>query len=201
MYQPTVFIVDDDKTIRDSILQLFESANINSREFSSAENFLEFYSIHMVGCLLLDVRLSGMSGLQLQEHLAQQKHHLPIIFMTGYGDVPMAVRAMQGGAVHFLEKPFDSQTMLDRVNQSLETDKNNKQKRITLLTVEARVANLTQREREVMEFVIDNHSNKMIAEKLGISIKTIEFHRSHMMEKMHAKTLLDLANMVKSTHQ
>jgi len=200
MYQPTVFIVDDDQTIRDSILQLFESANINARGFASAEEFLAFYSIHMVGCLLLDVRLSGMSGLQLQEQLAQQKHHLPIIFMTGYGDVPMAVRAMQGGAVHFLEKPFDSQTMLDRVNQSLETDQENKHKRINLLTVEARIANLTQREREVMEFVIDNHSNKMIAEKLGISIKTIEFHRSHMMEKMHAKSLLDLANMVKSTN-
>lgn len=199
MYQPTVFVVDDDNTIRDSILQLFESANVNSRGFTTAEDFLAFYSVHMVGCLLLDVRLSGMSGLQLQEQLTQQKHHLPIIFMTGYGDVPMAVRAMQGGAVHFLEKPFDSQTMLDRVNKALETDQENKQKRINLLTVEARIANLTQREREVMELVIDNHSNKMIAEKLGISIKTIEFHRSHMMKKMHAKTLLDLANMVKTT--
>lgn len=200
MYQPTVFVVDDDPTVCDSLSQLLESASVNARSFKSAEAFLEFYSIHMIGCLLLDVRLSGMSGLQLQEQLTQQKHHLPIIFMTGYGDVPMAVRAMQGGAIHFLEKPFDGQVMLDRVNSALEADHSNKQQRINLLTVEARIANLTQREREVMELVIDNHSNKMIAEKLGISIKTIEFHRSHMMEKMHAKTLLNLANMVKTTY-
>lgn len=198
MYQPTVFIVDDDQAVCDSLLQLLESSAINAKSFDSAEAFLDYYSIHMVGCLLSDVRLTGMSGLQLQEQLVQQKHHLPIIFMTGYGDVPMAVRAMQGGAVHFLEKPFDGQVILDRISEALVADQINKQKRINLLTVEARIANLTQREREVMELVIDNHSNKMIAEKLGISIKTIEFHRSHMMEKMHAKTLLDLANMVKA---
>ena len=153
--------------------------------------------MYMVGCLLLDVRMSGMSGLQLQQCLNTQKHSLPIIFITGHGDIPMAVRAMRAGAMYFLEKPFDDQVLLDYVQEALGRDRENQPARIRLAMLQARIANLTEREREVMDLVIDNHSNKEIAEKLGVSVKTVEFHRSHMMEKMHAQSLIDLVNMVR----
>ncbi|OQX12851.1 MAG: DNA-binding response regulator, partial [Thiothrix lacustris] len=165
--------------------------------FDSAEAFLKFYTMHMVGCLVLDVRMPGMSGLQLQQHLTKQQYALPIIFITGHGDIPMAVRAMQAGAKYFLEKPFEDQLLLDYVNEALALDKENQQARLRLTTIRARIANLTDRETEVMDLVIHNHSNKEIAEKLGVSIKTVEFHRSHMMDKMHASSLIDLPNMVR----
>jgi FixJ family two-component response regulator len=146
---------------------------------------------------VLDVRMPGMSGLQLQQYLTKQKYALPILFITGHGDIPMAVRAMQAGALYFLEKPFEDQVLLDYVNEALSIDKENQQARIRLTTIQARIANLTEREREVMDLVINNHSNKEIAEKLGVSIKTVEFHRSHMMEKMHAHSLIELVNMAR----
>ena len=196
-YQPTVFIVDDDPAIRDSLRWLLESAQMRVTTFDSAEAFLRHYTMYMVGCLLLDVRMSGMSGLQLQQCLNTQKHSLPIIFITGHGDIPMAVRAMRAGAMYFLEKPFDDQVLLDYVQEALDRDRENQPARIRLAMLQARIANLTEREREVMDLVIDNHSNKEIAEKLGVSVKTVEFHRSHMMEKMHAQSLIDLVNMVR----
>lgn len=185
-YQPTVFIVDDDPAVRDSLRWLLESMRLRVATFGSAEDFLKFYTMHMVGCLILDVRMPGMSGLQLQQFLTKQKYSLPIIFITGHGDIPMAVRAMQAGAMYFLEKPFEDQVLLDYVHEALALDNDNQQSRIRLTMIQARIANLTEREREVMELVIDNHSNKEIASKLGVSIKTVEFHRSHMMDKMHA---------------
>ena len=196
-YQPTVFIVDDDPAVRDSLRWLLESAQMRVTTFESAEAFLRYYTMYMVGCLVLDVRMSGMSGLQLQQCLSTQKHALPIIFITGHGDIPMAVRAMQAGAKYFLEKPFEDQLLLDYVNEALALDKENQQARLRLTTIRARIANLTDRETEVMDLVIHNHSNKEIAEKLGVSIKTVEFHRSHMMDKMHASSLIDLLNMVR----
>jgi FixJ family two-component response regulator len=196
-YEPTVFIVDDDPAVRDSLRGLLESMRLRVATFDSAEAFLKFYTMHMVGCLILDVRMPGMSGLQLQQHLTKQQYALPIIFITGHGDIPMAVRAMQAGAKYFLEKPFEDQMLLDYVNEALALDKENQQARLRLTTIRARIANLTDRETEVMNLVISNHSNKEIAEKLGVSIKTVEFHRSHMMEKMHASSLIDLLNMVR----
>lgn len=196
-YEPTVFIVDDDPAVRDSLRWLLESMRLRVATFDSAEAFLKFYTMHMVGCLVLDVRMPGMSGLQLQQHLTKQQHALPIIFITGHGDIPMAVRAMQAGAKYFLEKPFEDQLLLDYVNEALALDKENQQARLRLTTIRARIANLTDRETEVMDLVIRNHSNKEIAEKLGVSIKTVEFHRSHMMDKMHASSLIDLLNMVR----
>ena len=196
-YEPTVFIVDDDPAVRDSLRWLLESMRLRVATFDSAEAFLKFYTMHMVGCLVLDVRMPGMSGLQLQQHLTKQQHALPIIFITGHGDIPMAVRAMQAGAKYFLEKPFEDQLLLDYVNEALALDKENQQARLRLTTIRARIANLTNRETEVMDLVIRNHSNKEIAEKLGVSIKTVEFHRSHMMDKMHASSLIDLLNMVR----
>ena len=196
-YQPTVFIVDDDPAVRDSLRWLLESMRLRVATFGSAEDFLKFYTMYMVGCLILDVRMPGMSGLQLQQFLTKQKYSLPIIFITGHGDIPMAVRAMQAGAMYFLEKPFEDQVLLDYVHEALALDNDNQQSRIRLTMIQARIANLTEREREVMELVIDNHSNKEIASKLGVSIKTVEFHRSHMMDKMHATSLIELVNMAR----
>lgn len=196
-YQPTVFIVDDDPAVRDSLRWLLESMRLKVATFESAEEFIKYYTMHMVGCLVLDVRMPGMSGLQLQQYLTKQKYALPIIFITGHGDIPMAVRAIQAGAMYFLEKPFEDQVLLDYVHEALELDKDNQQSRIRLTMIQARIANLTDREREVMDLVIDNHSNKEIAAKLGVSIKTVEFHRSHMMEKMHATSLIELVNMTR----
>ncbi len=196
-YEPTVFIVDDDPAVRDSLRWLLESMRLKVVTFDSAEAFLKFYTMHMIGCLILDVRMPGMSGLQLQQNLTKQQYALPIIFITGHGDIPMAVRAMQAGAMYFLEKPFEDQILLDYVNEALVLDKENQPARLRLTTICARIANLTEREREVMQLVTSNHSNKEIAEKLGVSIKTVEFHRSHMMEKMHAGSLIDLLNMAR----
>ncbi len=196
-HHPTVFIVDDDPAVRDSLRWLLESMRLKVITFESAEEFLQFYTMHMVGCLILDVRMPGMSGLQLQQFLTKQKYSLPIIFITGHGDIPMAVRAMQAGAMFFLEKPFEDQILLDYVNEALALDKDNQHARIRLTMIQARIANLTDREREVMNLVTQNYSNKEIAEKLGVSIKTVEFHRSHMMEKMHAHSLIDLVSMVR----
>jgi FixJ family two-component response regulator len=205
-YPPTVFIVDDDPAVRDSLRWLLESMRLKVATFESAEAFLKFYTMHMVGCLILDVRMPGMSGLQLQQHLTKQQYSVPIIFITGHGDIPMAVRAMQAGAMYFLEKPFEDQMLLDYVNEALALDKENQQARIRLTMIQARIANLTEREHEVMDLVINNHSNKEMAEKLGVSVKTVEFHRSHMMDKMHATSLIDLLNMAREagiveTHQ
>lgn len=196
-YQPTVFIVDDDPAVRDSLRWLLESMRLKVITFESAEDFLKFYTMHMVGCLILDVRMPGMSGLQLQQFLTKQKYSLPIIFITGHGDIPMAVRAMQAGAMYFLEKPFEDQILLDYVHEALALDNEQQQSRIRLTMIQARISNLTEREREVMDLVIDNHSNKEIATKLGVSIKTVEFHRSHMMDKMHATSLIELVNMAR----
>ncbi|UOG90899.1 MAG: response regulator [Candidatus Thiothrix sulfatifontis] len=196
-YEPTVFIVDDDPAVRDSLRWLLESMRLKVATFGSAEDFLKFYTMHMIGCLILDVRMPGMSGLQLQQFLTKQKYALPILFITGHGDIPMAVRAMQAGAMYFLEKPFEDQVLLDYVHEALTLDVENQQSRIRLTMIQARIANLTEREREVMELVIDNNSNKEIATKLGVSIKTVEFHRSHMMDKMHATSLIELVNMAR----
>jgi FixJ family two-component response regulator len=196
-YEPTVFIVDDDPAVRDSLRWLLESMRLRVATFGSAEEFLKFYTMHMIGCLILDVRMPGMSGLQLQQFLTKQKYSLPILFITGHGDIPMAVRAMQAGAMYFLEKPFEDQVLLDYVHEALTLDHDNQQSRIRLTMIQARIANLTEREREVMELVIDNHSNKEVATKLGVSIKTVEFHRSHMMDKMHATSLIELVNMAR----
>lgn len=199
-YQPTVFIVDDDPAVRDSLRWLLESVRMQVITFESAEEFQKYYNIHMTGCLVLDVRMPGMSGLQLQQTISKQKYSLPIIFITGHGDIPMAVRAMQAGAMYFLEKPFEDQMLLDYINEALALDKDNQKARIRLTTIQARIANLTEREREVLDLVVDNHSNKAIAQKLGVSVKTVEFHRSHMMDKMHAHSLIELVNMAREAN-
>lgn len=194
---PTVFVVDDDQAVRDSLRWLIESVNLSVETYSSATGFLDDYNIGMVGCLVLDVRMPDMSGLQLQKQLNENKYRLPIIFITGHGDVPMAVRAMKDGAMEFIEKPFSDQELLDCVQTALDKDREYQKQRIQLSAIAARVANLTPREKEVMRLVVKGFSNKRIANELSISIKTVEFHRSRIMEKMHAESLLQLVDMVR----
>ena len=197
MISPTVFIVDDDDAVRDSLRYLLESADLQVEDFSSAEAFLDVYSPYRVGCLLLDIRMPGMSGMELLERLAERRFFLPIIIITGHGDVSIAVRSIKTGAFDFVEKPFNTEDLLSRVHAGIELDKKYRHERLAYDAVEARIANLTPRERQVLDLVITDNSNKQIAQTLGVSIKTVEFHRARVMEKMHADSLLHLSQMVR----
>jgi FixJ family two-component response regulator len=198
MINPTVFIVDDDAAVRDSLRYLLESAELEVEEFSSAESFLKTYSPYRVGCLLLDIRMPGMGGIKLLEKLAVRKFFLPIIIITGHGDVSLAVRSIKTGAFDFLEKPFNTDDVLARVNAGIALDKQYRHERLAYDAIEARVSNLTPREKQVLDLVIHDNSNKEIAHQLGVSIKTVEFHRARVMEKMHADSLLHLSQMVRN---
>jgi two-component system response regulator TtrR len=193
---PVLYIVDDDKAVRDSLCWLLESINYQVRAYDSGETFLEDYSIHMRGCLLLDIRMPGMSGLQLQQQLNQHPFTMPIIFVTGHGDVPMAVQAMKQGAYDFVEKPFNDQSLLDKIQLALQIDKENAAKRLEYDSIQARLTTLTRREHEILQLITQRYSNKMLADKLNISIKTVEAHRSHLMEKMRVSNYQELTDML-----
>lgn len=193
--EPTVFVVDDDRAVRDSLRWLVESIGVKVQTFEAATDFLKEYDPELPGCIILDVRMPGMSGLELHERLKRFDFSLPVIFITGHGDVPMAVRAMKSGAVDFISKPFNDQTLLDRVQLAIERDRQNRAKRAEHQEIYARWAKLTPREREVMEMVIAGHSNKSIASRLGVSSKTVEAHRAKFMEKMEANSLPDLMRL------
>ncbi len=189
----TVYLVDDDDAFRDSLKVLCESVGLGVECFDSADALLERYeSGPMDGCLVLDIRMPGMSGLELQEALQQRESRLPIIFMTGHGDVPMAVRAMKSGALDFLSKPFSHQEMLDRIHRALETADERAAERQSHEQVEACFDELTPREIEVMDLVVTGLANKVVANRLGISQRTVEIHRAQVMEKMQASSLADL---------
>jgi len=195
--QETVYIVDDDQAVRDSLRWLLESVGLNVQSFSSAEEFLESYSYYDVGCLLLDIRMQGMSGIQLQQEIHKQKFHLPVIIITGHGDVSLAVRSMKNGAMEFVEKPFNDQDILDSIQIGIEKDKINQRKRLEFSSLEARISNLTPRENEILKLVVKNIPNKEIAKKLFVSIKTVEAHRSNLMEKMKCESLVDLLDLIR----
>jgi len=199
MREPTVFVVDDDPAVRNSLRWLLESVQYHVQTFATAEEFLSYYAIDMTGCLILDIRMPGMTGLQLQKQLIKQAHALPIIFITGHGDIPQAVRAMQQGALHFLEKPLNDQALLEAISTAIEQDKQQQARRMALVKVKERLSNLTQREREVLDLVLERRPNKDIAEKLGITIKTVEFHRARMMEKMEAESVFDLIEIARDS--
>jgi FixJ family two-component response regulator len=194
--KPAVFVVDDDKAVRDSLRWLLESINHAVKTYESGEAFLADYSIHMRGCLLLDIRMPGMSGLQLQQQLAEQPFTMPIIFVTGHGDVPMAVQAMKQGAHEFIEKPFNEQSLLDKIQVALQVDKENAAKRLEYDSIQARLTTLTRREREILHLVVKRYSNKKLADELNISIKTVEAHRSHLMEKMRVSNYQELTDLL-----
>ena len=193
--EPTVFIVDDDPALRDSLLWLIGSIGLRGETFASAEEYLEQFSPDRHGCLLLDVRMPGLSGLELNERLSKERGAPPVIILTGHGDVPMAVRALKAGAFDFIEKPFSDQILLERIHKALLLDERRRAELEQVLSVEERLATLTAREREVFEVVVEGKPNKVIASDLGLSQKTVEVHRAHVMDKMRAESLAALVRM------
>jgi RNA polymerase sigma factor (sigma-70 family) len=191
----TVFIVDDDAAIRFAMQALMDSVNLNHEIFASADEFLEKISSQRPGCLVLDIRMPGLGGLELQDELIRRGNTLPIIFITGHGDVPMAVEAMQKGAVDFIQKPFRDQELLDRIRQALATDEERREEQQQHVEVANRLERLTNREREVFDLVVTGKPNKVIAYELGVSQRTVEIHRARVMEKMQARSLADLVKM------
>jgi len=198
MAQPTatVFVVDDDASVRESLALLMRSIDLDVETFASAPDFLDGYDASRLGCLILDVRMPGMSGLELQEVLEARRLTLPIIFLTAHGDVPMAVKAVKAGAVDFLQKPFRDQDLIDKVQHALARHATTMEKRAGREEVTARIASLTRREHEVMDMVVEGKANKVIAIDLGLSQRTVEIHRARVMKKMRADSLSHLVQMV-----
>lgn len=194
--KPTVFVVDDDAAIRDSLRWLIESVNLPVETYASAAEFLDAVDLKSPGCLILDVRMPGTSGLDLQDELGRRASVVPVILLTGHADVPMAVRAMKAGAFDFIEKPFNDQLLLDRVQDALADSLRRCSEMGSRETRLARLERLTPREREVLERVIAGKQNKVIARELGIGLKTVEVHRHNVMEKMEAQSLADLIHML-----
>jgi len=199
--ESTIFIVDDDREVRQAVALLMESVGLAVETYGSADEFLEAFDAQRPGCLILDVRMPGMSGLELQARLAAEPLHPPVIIVTGHGDVPMAVRAVQGGAVDFIEKPFNDQALLDSVHRALELDARRRGHARELAEIHRRLDSLTPRERQVMNLVVAGLRNKMIAAELDVSQSTVEAHRARVMEKMGARTLSDLMRMVLSVEE
>jgi two-component system, LuxR family, response regulator FixJ len=192
---PTVFVVDDEPIIRSSLQRLIESVSLKVETFAAANEFLEAYEVGAPGCVVLDVRMPGISGLDLQERMAERGIDIPIIFITAYGDVPMAVRALKAGAVDFLQKPFNNQTLLDCVQEAIEQDAQARHNRVRQEELATLFAELTPREREVMDLVVSGKPNREIAEQLGLSAKTIEVHRAHVMHKLRVDSLAELVRL------
>jgi FixJ family two-component response regulator len=193
---PTVFVVDDDEAVRGSLRLLLKSVKLPCEVFASAREFLAAFDPRRSGCLVLDIRMPDMSGLELQQELNSRGTLLPIIFITGHGDVPMAVEAMQQGAMDFLQKPFRDQDLIDRINKALERDRAGREMLGNRERIQARIASLTPREREVLALVTQGKPNKVIAADLAVSQRTVEIHRAHVMEKMGANSLAHLVRMV-----
>ena len=188
----TVFIVDDDEAVRDSLRWLLEANGYRVRSYESAERFLSDYDPNLVGVLIVDVRMPGMSGLELQEHLIARRSTLPIVFITGHGDVPMAVDSMKKGAMGFIQKPFNEADLRQIIANMLEQAVSRAAEDATRRGHEALLARLTVREQQVLERIVAGRLNKQIADDLGISIKTVEAHRANIMEKLNANTVADL---------
>ena len=192
---PIVFVVDDDEPVREALRSLFRSVSLRVETFGSAADFLRSELPDVASCLVLDVRLPGVSGLDFQAELAKANIHIPVIFMTGHGDIPMSVQAMKAGAVDFLTKPFRDQDMLDAVAAAIERDRSRRKDEQRLSEVRARFEGLTEREREVMGLVTAGLMNKQIAGELRLSEITVKIHRGHVMRKMAARSLADLVRM------
>jgi FixJ family two-component response regulator len=193
--EPIVFVVDDDPSVRVALTNLFRSMDLGVEVFGSPSELLQAKLPDVVSCLVLDIRLPGVSGLDFQTRLAEAGIHIPIVFMTGHGDIPMSVRAMKAGAVDFLTKPFRDQDMLDAVTSAIERDRNRRDNEKAVLDLRFLFESLTPREREVIALVTAGLMNKQIAAELGVSEITVKIHRGHVMRKMKAKSLADLVRM------
>ncbi len=193
---PIVFVIDDDASVRRAIKRLVESVGLQVEVFESAAGFLQAERPDAPSCLVLDIRLRGVSGLDFQQELAKANLHIPIIFVTAHGDIPMTVRAMKAGAVEFLTKPFRDQDLLDAVQSGLERDRARREREVEIAGLRERFESLTAREREVVVMVVSGMLNKQIAAELGTAENTIKVHRSRAMEKMQAQSLAELVKMV-----
>jgi RNA polymerase sigma factor (sigma-70 family) len=193
--EPVVFVIDDDASVRDSLKNLLESVGLHTELFDSTQTFLDFRRPDVASCLVLDVRLPGLTGLEFQNELLKLGISLPIIFITGHGDIPMSVRAMKLGAVEFLTKPFRDQDLLEAVRVALERDRMRRRDEKTLTALHAHFESLTAREKEVIGLISAGLSNKQIAADMGISDATVKVHRANIMRKMQARSLADLVRM------
>lgn len=193
---PIVYLVDDDAAVRDSLSLLLRSVGIASQAFPSALAFLEAYDADRHSCLVADIRMPGLSGLELQQRLNEKGAQMPIIFITGHGDVPMAVNAMKSGAMDFIQKPFRDQELLDRINKALQQDREQRAWRAEESAIKERLAALTPRETEVMWRVVRGQANKVIALDLGVSQRTVELHRARVMRKLKMRSLAELVSAV-----
>ncbi len=192
---PLVFIVDDDEAVRNSLRLLVKSVGLPAAAAKSAQEFLAGYDSDQPGCLVLDVRMPGMSGIELQQELNARGAVIPVIFITGHGDIPMAVEAMQQGAFDFLQKPFRDQDLVDRIQLALAKDRTNRDELTQRSRIRERLATLTPREREVLDLIVAGKPNKIMAADLGLSQRTVEIHRARVMEKMAASSLAQLVRM------
>jgi FixJ family two-component response regulator len=192
----TVFIVDDDQAVRDSLALLVQSVGLNAETFASAQDFLDAYQAKRRGCLITDIRMPGMSGLDLQERLSADRYHIPVIVLTGYGDVPAAVRALKGGAIDFVEKPFNPQALLDLIQQAIVRDGELREQSAREVDRADRMALLTAREQEVLAPVVAGKANNVKAVDLNISERTVELHRGRIMKKMRARSLAELMRIM-----
>lgn len=199
MTKPILYVVDDDQDVRDSLNVLLEFADYSVRTFESAVKFLASDLQNVVGCLIVDIRMPDMDGLELQDELLRRKIDLPVIVITGHGDVPLAVRAMRAGAVDFLEKPFREEALLESVERALQ--QRSRRSVAKGNETSGRLEALTDREREVLNLIVDGHTNKEVARILDISPRTVDIHRAHVMEKTQAKTLADLVRMTLSVER
>jgi FixJ family two-component response regulator len=191
-----VFVVDDDEGVRNSLRFLLKSVGLTTRALASASEFLELYKPNQPGCLVLDVRMPGMSGIELQQQLNLRGAMIPVIFITGHGDIPMAVEAMQHGAFDFLQKPFRDQDLIDRIQRALERDARNRAALAQHVRIRERLESLTPREHEVLMLMTRGKPNKVMAAELGVSQRTVEIHRARVMEKSGANSLAHLVRMV-----
>jgi len=193
---PLVYLVDDDEAIRDSLALLLQSVGLDHAVFASALAFLDAYDRNRHSCLVTDIRMPGLSGLELQQRLNEQRAEIPVIFITGHGDVPMAVNAMKSGAADFIQKPFRDQDLIDRIHNALARDQEARKWRAEESVIRDRIALLTPREVEVMQRVVRGQANKVIAMDLGVSQRTVELHRARVMHKLEMRSLAELVSAI-----